>query len=241
MESRQSAGVYGGGNAILDQLSERERKELLPHLSVYVAEETSVLYNRDQLIEAVYFPIDAIYAVVVELPRGFTYEVDLIGRNGAVGVELAIGAQRAARTVLCEAGGYVARMARDNFMLEFARSHSFLLVVWESLRRQWFESQQTVACNYVHTLPSRAARWILMARDELSREPISLRREVLSIMLGVTAKEADESLAILALLGCIRYEGQEITVVSREELRKYACDCYVHQVVRPFLHMGQLT
>jgi hypothetical protein len=105
MDTHPLASAYCGGNAILDRLSPHEREDLLSHLSVYIEEEGSVLRARNRPIDAVHFPIDAVYSVVVELSQGHTYEVDVIGRTGVVGAEIAIGAEIASRTVLCQAGG----------------------------------------------------------------------------------------------------------------------------------------
>src|ERR1700729_3559061 len=106
---------YGGRNSILDRLEPAERAKLLSQLSVRFAEEASVLRVRDQPIDAVHFPIDSVYSVVVELAQGQMYEVDVIGRGGAVGAEIAIGAHVASRTVLCQAGGRVAQLPSDQF------------------------------------------------------------------------------------------------------------------------------
>src|SRR5580698_5192987 len=95
----QVEGGYPGGNAILDRLTATEREQLLPGLSVIFEEEATVRHARDQAIGGVHFPIDAVYSVVVELEHGEMYEVDVVGRAGAAGIELAIGAQAAMRTV----------------------------------------------------------------------------------------------------------------------------------------------
>jgi len=233
MDPHPPVHAYRGGNAILDRLSERERETLLPHLFVYADEETNVLRTRDQPIEAVHFPIDAVYSVVVELAQGHTYEVDVIGRGGVVGAELAIGAQRALRTVLCQAGGLVAQLPRAYFKDALARDETFLLSVRDSLRRQWFDSQQTVACNFVHAPEQRAARWILMTQDQSGRERFPMRYEFLSIMLGLSETKVREPIAALVRLGCIRYEDEQVDVVSREALRDYVCECYGLQSLEP--------
>ena len=157
MDPNPPASAYCGGNAILDRLSPHEREELLPHLSVYLEEKGSVLRARDGPIDAVHFPIDAVYSVVVELSQGHTYEVEVIGRGGVVGAEIVIGAEIAARTVLCQAGGRVAQLPRERFIEGLAENPTLLVAVHESLRRQWFDSQQTVTCNFVHTVVQRAA------------------------------------------------------------------------------------
>jgi CRP-like cAMP-binding protein len=233
MDSRLTEGAYYGGNEILDRLSQREREALLPHLHVYHDDEANVLRTRDQPIDAVHFPIDAVYSVVVELSQGHTYEVDVIGRGGVVGAEIAIGAQRALRTVLCQAGGRVAQLPCHQFKDVLARNKTFLLAVRDSLRRQWFDSQQTVACNFVHTVEQRAARWILMTQDQSGRDHFPMRYEYLAIMLGIPQMKVHEPIGVLTQLDCIRYADEYVTVISREALRNYVCECYELQSLVP--------
>jgi CRP-like cAMP-binding protein len=232
--------AYEGGNVILDRLTADERQALLPDLTVFFEEEGSVLRARDQPIEAVHFPIDAVYSVVVELGPGQMYEVDLIGRASAVGAELALGAHVASRTVLCQGSGYVAQLPSAQFMTALDRSRTFLMDVRESLRRQWFASQQTVACNFAHTLEQRTARWILLTQDQVGREQFTLRAEFLSIMLGLTEPQVREPLHLLIELGCIRYEGEDLTVVSRSALEDYVCECYQRQLTAPFITLDRM-
>jgi CRP-like cAMP-binding protein len=233
MDSPERA--YTGGNAILDRLSPGEREHLLPQLGVSVEEEGNVLRPRDHPIDAVHFPIDVVYSVVVELALGHTYEVGVIGRSGAVGAEIAIGAQMSSRTVLCQASGSVAHLPSEQFKLALDRSPTFLAAVRESLRRQWFDSQQTVACNFAHTLEQRSARWILMTHDQVGHDRFQMRAEFLSIMLGVAVAKVREPLALLEQLGCIRYRDDQVTVVSHSALHQYACECYDLALTAPFI------
>ena len=226
MDPQAAAGAYPGGNAILDRLTPAERAALLPGLSVFFEEESSVLHARDEAIGGVHFPIDAVYSVVVELERGQMYEVDVVGRAGAAGIELALGARAARRTVLCQASGRVAQIPGAEFMRALDRSPAFLAAVRESLRRQWFESEQTVACNFAHSIEQRAARWILMMQDQTGRDRFPMRAEFLSMMLGVPDAQVCGPLAALAELDCIRYANEEITVFSREALLEQVCICY---------------
>ncbi len=241
MDSPPASGGYYGGNTILDRLTPGERSELLPHLSVSFEEESTVLRARDQPLDAVHFPIDAIYSVIVELSQGNMYEVGVIGRGGAIGAEIALGARMASRTVLCQAAGQVAWISTDQFEKALDRSPAFLSAVRAALRRQWFDSQQTVACNFAHTIEQRAARWILMTHDQIGRERFPMRSEFLSIMLGISAAMVREPLAILEQLGCISYDGNDLTVVSREALHDYACECYERQRNAPFITLDGVT
>jgi CRP-like cAMP-binding protein len=229
--------AYNGGNAILDRLSPADREALLPQLSVFEDDEANVLQTHDQPLDMVYFPIDGIYSVVVELAQGNMYEVDVIGRAGAVGAEIALGAKVASRTVLCQAGGRVARVPGDQFKSALDRSRIFLAAIREALRRQWFDSQQTVACNFAHPPEQRAARWILMTHDQVGHDRFSLRSEFLSIMLGTSEAAISEPVRVLEQLDCIRYEDDYITIVSRDALRDNACECYDRQRTTPFIRL----
>jgi len=238
MNSRFSVGAYRGGNAILDRLAPDEREALLPQLSVCFEEEANVLHRLDQPIDAVHFPIDAVYSIIVELAQGQMYEVDVVGRVGVIGAEIAIGAQMASRTVLCQAAGRVARLPSDQFETALDRSRTFLGAVRESLRRQWFDSQQTVACNFAHPVEQRAARWILMTQDQIGHENFPMRAEFLSIMLGIPEAQVREPLAELVELGCIRYEAEQMTVLSRSALHANVCECYDRQRTAAFITLG---
>lgn len=235
MNSQPAPGAYSGGNLILDRLTANERLALFPALTVRLEEEGSVLQTSDAPIETVTFPIDAVYSVVVELDRGQMYEVDVIGRGGAVGAELALGAHVASRNVLCQIAGRAAQISQTHFMLALDRSRTFLSSVREALRRQWFASQQTVACNFAHTVEQRTARWLLLTQDQVACDEFLLRPEVLSIMLGLQERLIHEPLSVLARLGCIRVEGPQITVLSHRTLEEYACECYQRQRTAPFI------
>jgi len=105
-------------------------------------------------------------------------------------------------------------------------SHKFLAAVRESVRHQWFASEQTVACNFAHPIEQRAARWILMMQDQTGRERFPMRAEFISMMLGVPAAHVRAPLAALAELECIRYADEELTVISRDALQEHVCICY---------------
>jgi CRP-like cAMP-binding protein len=227
--SHPSTRAYLGGNAILDCLSASDREQLLPQLSVYSEDEATVLRARDQPINVVHFPIDAIYSVVVELAGGNAYEVGVVGRFGMVGGEIALGAHRSFRTVLCQAAGSVTQLPADRFRNALDRSPVFRTAVHDSLRREWFDSQQTVACNFAHSAEQRAARWALMTHDQVGYECFPLRSEFLSIMLGVSGRQILEPMKILEDLGCIRYEDGQLTILSRDLLVASACECYRQQ------------
>jgi CRP-like cAMP-binding protein len=226
---------YVSGNRILDDLPPADRSEVTSQLAVFHHSDTSLVWLRDAPIDAVYFPVDAVYSIVVELARGTAYEVATVGRSDVLGAELLIGAEVAARTALCQVGGRVARMELRDFRACLVQSRPFVLATQESLRRQWFVSQQTVACNFVHTDVQRCARWILMTQDQTNRDCFPLRAEYFSIMLGLATAQVERPMRELESLGGISYLDEVLTIFSRERLRQSACECYMMQQITPFI------
>ena len=175
---------------------------------------------------AVYFPIDAVFSVLVELRGGDCYETDSIGREGFVGGELLLGATAASRSVICQIGGRVAQMPVDAFERCLAQIPSFATAVQQALLMQWYRGQQTIACNFAHTPVERCARWTLLTHDAIGRAEFPLRAEYLAMMLGARTSVVTEPMAVLQALGAIRYTGDVVSISSEARLREAACECY---------------
>jgi len=98
--------------------------------------------------------------------------------------------------------------------------------VQRALLMQWYRAQQTIACNFAHTLEERCARWTLLTQDAIGRPDFPLREEYLAMMLGVQTHVVTEPMAALQTIGAIRYAGGIVTIASEGRLREAACECY---------------
>lgn len=227
---------YASGNEILDRLPTDDLDRLRPHLTIIDDDESSVTWRRAQPIGSVHFPIGGIYSIVVEIDGGEAFEVGVVGRDGIVGAELAIGAHVAARSVICQAAGGVALLDADRFREALRGSDALLAGAHESLRRQWFISQQTVACNAAHSIEQRIARWVLMTADALGRTPFPLRFEFLEMMVGGKAAAIRSTIAQFGTIGAMFYDDDErVRVASPMTMREMACECYEQQLRDPFI------
>lgn len=229
MEETTQVG-YGGGNRLIDGLPPADRDEVVAHLTMMTAEEASGGISRGEPITAAYFPVDAVFSVLVELRRGDCYEVDSVGRGGIIGGELLFGAELAPRSVICQVAGRFAQMPHDAFRDCVERTPSFASAVQHALLLQWYRAQQTVACNFAHTPAERCARWALMTHDAVERAEFPFRAEYLAMMLGLHAHAVTEPMAALQAIGAVRYAGDVLTIVSERRLREAACECYAAPV-----------
>ena len=230
-----SSATYDGGNVILDRLPASDLEQLRPYLSVTTEDESTVTWQRAQTIGDVHFPIDGIYSIVVELGGGEAFEVGVVGRDGIVGAEIAIGADVAARSVICQAAGRVASLPADRFRAALRKSDELRTGAWESLRHQWFMSQQTVACNSAHSIEQRIARWVMMTADALGRTPFPLRFEFLQMMVGGDVAAIRSTMANLATIGAMAYDDEYVTIGEIGILRDMACECYERQPDDPIV------
>jgi CRP-like cAMP-binding protein len=221
---------YESGNRLIDGLPAPDRAELISRLTMMTAEEASGGISRGERIGAAYFPIDAVFSVLVELSGGECYEADSVGREGVIGGELVLGAGVAARSVVCQVGGRFAQMSVDDFGRCVARVPSFAAAVHRALLMQWYRAQQTIACNFAHTLVQRCARWTLLTHDASGRLEFPLRAEYLAMMLGVQTHMVTEPMAVLQSIGAIRRGDETVSIASERRLREAACECYLAPV-----------
>ena len=217
---------YDGGNRLIDDLPAADRDAVMPHLRLMTADEASSGISRGEQIAAVYFPIDAVFSVLVELTGGHCYEVDSVGHGGIIGGEIMLGVRVAPRSVICQIGGRCALMPVDAFERCLADAPAFSAAVHRALLVQWYRAQQTVACNFAHSPVERCARWASMTLDAVGRPEFPFRAEYLSMMLGIQTHLVAEPMATLAAIGAIRYEADQLHVVSERRLRDAACECY---------------
>ncbi len=217
---------YPGGNLLIDGLPPADRDEVLRHLTMMTADEASSGISRGERISAAYFPVDTVFSVLVEVAGGDCYEVDTVGRGGLIGGEVLLGAEIAARSVICQIAGRFAQMQLDAFVHCLATIPAFATAVHRAVLLQWYRSQQTVACNFAHTPVERCARWALLTHDAVGRSEFRFRAEYLAMMLGVQTHVVAEPMAALQAIGALRYAGDVATIISERRLREAACECY---------------
>jgi hypothetical protein len=228
MPERVSA-AYTSGNSVIDTLPTAERERIIPHLSVFEVEVPDYVVPRDAPFHEVLFPLGAIFSVTATLAGGHTYEVAATGKQGLIGAELALGVAFAPRSILAQVGGSSAAMDPAVFLQCLARSMTFAQAVHRHMVRRLFIAEQFVACNFVHSLTQRCARWILMVRDEAGRDEFGLRRDFLGMMLGLEHRHAERATETLRSCGAIHYANEVVSVLQAESLAEFACECYEAQ------------
>ena len=213
-------------NKILAALPVEEYGRLLPQLEQLPLAHGTILYEADDQINDVYFPNTGIVSLVTHLQEGASVEVGLTGREGMVGISVVLGDSIAPNQAIVQISGGAMRLAADALREEISRGgrlQSLLLRYVQILLRQ---TSQTAACNRTHHVGGRLARWLLTCHDRVESDELPLTQEFIAEMLGTRRSGVSEAAVILQAMGLIRYVRGHITVLDREGLEEYACECY---------------
>jgi CRP-like cAMP-binding protein len=212
-------------NRLLATLSSGELSKIAPWLEPVTLTLGQVLYHPDIRIEHVYFPTSGSISIVVLSADG-AMEVASVGNEGFAGVAALLHAESMTTRTFVQAQGDAYRVEVD--VIREVVSHS--LPLQRILSRYALASinqlSQAVACNRLHSLEARCARWLLMAHDRADGDQILVTQDSLSYMLGVHRPAVTLVAGVLQKAGYIDYRRGKIVVTDRRGLESASCDCY---------------
>lgn len=212
-------------NSILACLNEDELAETLRAGEMSRFPVRRVAYRRDTEITDVHFPIDAVLSVVSYMRDGSMIEVGTIGREGMSGIPLLLGSRMSPNDCFCQVTGTVFVMPVDTFRDLMASNKEFRRLLDRYLQAYVNMLGQLVACNRLHTVEERTARWLLMTNDR-GGDHFQLTQEFLAMMLGSRRSSVTLAAAAMQRAGLISYARGWITVQNRAGLEETTCECY---------------
>jgi CRP-like cAMP-binding protein len=214
-------------NALLAHLKEGDRYRLLRDSSLVELKLKDILFEPREPLKWVYFPVSGVVSLVTSLADGALIEMAAVGKEGLVGVPMTFDpvsgsnargvSQIEGQSIRITAGAFHEGLANSMHLTELVNRFSFALFTLVG---------QNAACNRLHNIDQRCARWLLMARDRVNTDTFLLTHDFLSQMLGTRRASVSESAAALHDAGAISYVRGEITIVDRGLLEERACECY---------------
>lgn len=213
-------------NHLLAALPAAAWEQVRPHLQEASLAAGQVLVEADEPFARLYFPTMGVISNVATFADGPTAEMATVGREGMAGVEVVLGSPTALSRHLVQVPGLALAVRHDAFrrLAEDIPAFRRLLLAYA----QAFLAQvlQSVACNGVHSVEQRAARWLLMTRDRSEGDRFPLTQEFLAEMLGVSRPAVNLVARTLQQAGLIRYSCGAITILDRAGLEEISCECY---------------
>ncbi|HEY4441133.1 MAG TPA: Crp/Fnr family transcriptional regulator [Candidatus Elarobacter sp.] len=202
------------------------RRSIQPSLERVRLERRAVIYRPDEPIQVVYLPIDAVISVVTVMRDGAQIEVVTIGCEGITGAEALLNDRDATRLTWCQVAGDAYRVSARELRELCAAYPAFHALIERYIGALLDALAQSIACNRLHYVSERCARWLLMTHDRVGRDEFSLTHEALATMLGVRRAGVSIAAAALQQAGYIRYARGRVSVLDRPGLQSVACECY---------------
>jgi len=212
-------------NAILTGLEPQEATAVVETGSLVDLPVREQIYWPEAPINDVYFPIDSVLSVVTRMEDGSQIEVGTIGREGTSGIPLLLGATVTANESYCQVPGSAIKIDAKLFH-SLRENPRFRQLLDRYVQAYVNMLGQLAACNRLHHVYERCARWLLMTHDRVGSPHIRLTHEYLSMMLGTRRSGVSIAAATLQKAGFIHCDHGSITILDRSGLEDASCECY---------------
>jgi CRP-like cAMP-binding protein len=213
-------------NLILLSISDSDYSSLRPHLEYVSMPNHLVLHEGGKKLEFAYFPNRGLVSLVVAMKDGKTAEAGIVGNEGFTGTPAAVGLSRSPLQAVVQITG-------DGFRVEVAALQNTLestphlqLMLSRYAVVQGMQVAQTAACNRLHDIKQRLARWLLMTQDRVDSESLPITHDFLATMLGTDRPSVSLAAAVLQKKKLIEYTRGAVKIVNRKRLEDSACECY---------------
>ena len=215
-------------NRVLAALPRAEINRLAPHLSAVTLPQDKILLDGNAT--HAYFLEQGIASVVVSVQNGDTVEVGIVGTDGVVGIPILLGTDSTPGMTFIQIAGSGFRVEAKVLKEAFEQPSRLREFLQTYMQGFFVQTAQTAACNRLHNIEERLARWLLTARDRLETDTLSLTQEFLSQMLGAPRTTVNLAAGLLQRSGMIVQSRGGVTIKDRVALEGAACECY--QTVR---------
>ena len=169
-------------------------------------------------MQSAYFCNTGLISILSVFPDGKSVEVGLVGKEGFVGLPLVAGFRSAATRAVAQIEGTAFRLSADAL--------NGILRECVTLERMLQQFSQIMACNRLHEVEERLARWLMMTADRVGTNSLALTQELLAQMLGTRRASVTLAAGILQKAGLIAYTRGSVDIVDRQKLEDVACECY---------------
>ncbi len=213
-------------NLMLLLIPESEFSAVRPLLEPLEMPRYRVLHEQGEKIEFGYFGNEGMISLVVITEDGRGVEVGIVGHEGVVGVPLAFGFENASTRAISQLPGQGLRIASSALRAVFPQCPGLRQMIERYILMQQLQVAQIAACNRLHDMEQRLARWLLMCQDRVNSELLPLTHEFLAQMLGSGRPTVSIAAGVLERAGLIENTRGQVRIVNRKRLEDAACECY---------------
>ncbi|MDQ6628534.1 MAG: Crp/Fnr family transcriptional regulator [Pseudomonadota bacterium] len=213
-------------NHLIEILPRGDRRRLLELCEPIALVLGKVICDPATPTRHVYFPIDGFISLVAVVPGKPGVEVGMVGREGMLGSQLALGVSQSPLHAVVQGAGSALRIGKVAFRAELVQNPPLQRAIDKYIAVVMAQLATSAVCLRFHEIGPRLARWLLMSQDRAHSDTFEMTHEFLSYMLGVRRVGITVAAGGLQRSGLIEYRRGVLTVLDRPGLRKAACGCY---------------
>jgi CRP-like cAMP-binding protein len=215
-------------NQLLAGLPLDDFRKLQPHLKTVPIRARQMLHKNGEPMAVVYFLNGGVASITTVLADGTMVEAATVGDEGMLGIEAVLSAEAIAPgDTLIQVPDTSAEVMRiADFRRQLADRPVFRELMGRYTQTVIAQMMQSTACNALHPVQQRCARWLLMTHDRMHEQDFALSHEFLAVMLGVQRPTVTVVAGQLQSAGLIRYTHGRVSVVDRRGLEAASCECY---------------
>jgi len=213
-------------NVILLSLPDDEYSLIRPHLEAVDLPHHLIIDEAAEKLECGYFLNEGMTSLVVLTSDGRSVEVGIVGREGVVGTPLAVGLHRGPYRAIMQISGSGLRMKAAVMEDTLLAAPTLRIALARYALVQGLQVAQIAACNRLHEIEQRLARWLLMCQDRVDSELLPLTHDFMAQMLGTGRPTVSLAAGILQRAGLIENLRGSVKILNRKSLEGAACECY---------------
>jgi CRP-like cAMP-binding protein len=217
-------------NHLLAALAEDDARKLEPWLELVSLPRGEVLARAGQTFEHAYFPLNGMISVVALVAEGLGAEVATVGNEGMMGLPILFGSGGSPFHVMAQLSGESLRIPAPRLEEALAKGNGLSTMLRTYSQAFFVQTAQNAACNTLHPVSRRGARWLLATHDRAEGDTFHLTQEFLAFMLGVARQSVGIAVGDLQSRGLIEYHRGEMQILDRPGLEAASCECY--EIVR---------
>ncbi|MEO1690428.1 MAG: Crp/Fnr family transcriptional regulator [Cyanobacteria bacterium J06631_6] len=213
-------------NQLLSAIPSSSYQELSLFLEEVDLTSGEIVHSSSQIIAEVYFPLTTVFSSVIKMADGSTAEVALVGNEGLVGLSAIFGNALATSNSFVQISGKAIKLPTSIIQQQFQKDSALQQQLLLYTQAYIAQISHIAACNSLHNVEQRFARFLLIVHDCIAQEKLPLTQKLISLMLGVRRASITETAISLQSRQIIRYSRGKITICDRDQLEKIACECY---------------
>ncbi len=213
-------------NELLLGLPSQECDSIFSQLTFIELRTHDVLQESEEPIKYGYFVESGLVSILSVMQDGKSVEVGLTGKEGCTALQLAVGFSTSDTRALVQIAGTAFRISSQGLLKALRQCPVLKRRMHQYGQMMAMQGAQVAACNRLHEVDERLARWLLMSQDRIGGDVVPLTHEFLAHMLGTRRSSVTVAAGLLSKAGLITYNRGQVKIENRDRLEDAACECY---------------